>query len=175
MKAQDHSAARQMPVRLGPVVPYHSSTVTGNFTFVRILGTNGECDSAAGGELRGYDHFARRACSHEIVQNAVRDRFIERALVSIRGQIKLERLAFHTEPVGDVIDIDPGKIRLARDWTNRSEIVRFKMYPVIATRWVRKSLEARLGGRGGQSHFASSEKCQSTCAFSFCHGDIKFA
>jgi hypothetical protein len=143
---------------------------------VRILRANSECDSAAGGELRGYDRLARSACFYEIIEDAVGYCFVKGALVSIRSQIKLERLAFDTETVRHVIDIDPREIRLTRDWANRSEIVRFKMYPVIpARRGVRKSLKARIGRRNRQSHFASSEKCQSTCAFSFCHGDIKFA
>jgi len=48
------------------------------------------------------------------------------------------------------------------------------MYPVIPTgRRIRESLEPRLGRRGGQSRFISSEKRQSTCAFCFCHGDSK--
>ncbi len=114
--------------------------------FVRILGANSECNSAASGELRDHNCLAWRACFYEIVQDAVCDRFIEGALIPIRSQIKLERLAFDTEAVWHVIDIDPREIRLAGNRTNRSEIIRFKMYPVIPTRrGIRKSLQPRLG------------------------------
>ena len=104
----------------------------GRFRFVRILGTDRERNSAPRGKLRGHDRFARRTCFHKIVQNAVRDRFIKRALVPIRREIKLERLAFDAKTVRHVIDVDPGKIGLARDWANRSEIIRFEMNPIIA-------------------------------------------
>jgi hypothetical protein len=123
-----------------------SSAVSIDFAFVRILRTDGECDSATRGELRGYGCLARRACFYEMVKNPVGHRFIERGLVSIRGKIKLQRFAFDAETVRHVIDIDSGEIRLTRDWANRSEIIGFKMNPVIpARRGVRKSLEARLG------------------------------
>ena len=127
---------------------------------VWVLGANSERDSAASRELCGHNCLARRACFYEIVQDAVRDRFIEGALIPIRSQIKLERLAFDAETVRDVIDINPGKVRLARDWTNRSEVVGFEMNPVIAA-WhgILESLQPRLGRRGGQSHFAPSEEC----------------
>ncbi len=114
--------------------------------FVGILCADGERDAAASGELRGHDRLARRACFYEIVQNAVRYRFVEGALVSIGSKIKLKRLALDTESVGHVVDVDPGKIWLASDWANRSEIVRFEMNPVIPTRrriW--ESLEPRFG------------------------------
>ena len=113
--------------------------------FVRVLGTDGERDSAPGGKLRGHDRLARCTCFYEIVQNAVRYCFVEGALVPIRSEIKLERLAFDAKTIRNVIDVDPGKIRLARDWANRSEIVRFEMNPVIPPgRGIWKSLETRL-------------------------------
>ena len=119
------------------------------FAFVGILGTHRERDSAACGELRCDDCLARRACVHEIVENTVRDRFIERALIPIRGEIKLERFALDAQAVRHIIDIDPGEVRLARDRTNGSEIIRFKMNPVIPPRRIWESLEPRLRGRRG--------------------------
>ncbi len=127
---------------------------------VRILGANSQSDSAARGELRSHDCFTWCTGLNEIVQNAVRDRFVERALVPIRRQIKFQGLALDAETVGYVVDVDPGKIRLTGNRTNRSEIIRFKMDPVIpAGRWIWKRLEARLGRGSGQLCFASSEKC----------------
>ena len=116
--------------------------------------------------MRGHDRFARSACFHKIVKNAVRDRFVKRALIPIRSEIKLERLTFDAKAVRHVIDIDSGKIRLTCDWTNRSEIVRFEMNSVIPTgRGIRESLEPGLGRRGGQLRFASSEKGQPGCFY----------
>ena len=82
--------------------------------------------------MRGHDRFARRARFYEIVQNAVRDGFVERMLVSIRRKIKFERFAFDAEMVRHVINVDPGEIWLARDRANGSKIVRFEMNPIIA-------------------------------------------
>src|SRR5438034_8757473 len=104
---------------------------------VRILGTNSERDSATCGELCRDDRLARRARFDEIVKNPIRDGFVEGALVSIRGQIKFQGLAFDAETVGHVIDVDAGKIGLPCYRTDGSEIVSFKMDPVIpAGRWV---------------------------------------
>ena len=83
-----------------------------------MLGTHGERDTATRGELCGHDRFPRRACFYEIVQNTVRDRFVEGALVPIRREIKFERFAFDAQAVGHIIDVDPGEIGLARDWAN---------------------------------------------------------
>ena len=57
---------------------------------VRIFGAHCKRDSAARGELRGHDRLARRTGFHEIVENAVCDGFIERALVAIRGEIEFQ-------------------------------------------------------------------------------------
>jgi hypothetical protein len=122
-------------------VPLQFIAGVGNFS-IGIFGPDGECDSAAGGELCGYVRLARRAGFHEIFQNAVRYRFVKRALIPIRSEIKFERLAFDAQAIRDVIDVDSRKIRLAGNWANRSEIVRFEMNPVIAAgRGIRKSLE----------------------------------
>ncbi len=123
---------------------------------VRIFSAHGECDSAARRELRVHNCLARRACLDEIVENAIRDRFIERALVSIRGKVKFERLAFDTEPVRYVIDLDPGKIGLTRYRANGSEIIRFEVNPVISAGWIRKSLKSRFC-RMYQQSFVSLE------------------
>jgi len=126
---------------------------------VRVIGAHSERNSAARGELRGHDRFARGAGFHEIVQDAICDCFVERALVPIGCQIKFQGLALDAETVRHVIDVDAGKIRLTGDRTNRSEIIGFKMDPVIpAGRWIWKSLKARLRGRRRNSRVASPEQ-----------------
>ena len=126
---------------------------------VRILGANSEGNAAARGKLRGQDRFARCARFDEIVKDAVCDSFVERVLVPIRCQIKFQRLTFDAETIGYVIDIDPGKVGLTCDRANGSEIIRFKMDPVIpARRRIWKSLEPRLRRRGGEFRLASPEQ-----------------
>ncbi len=129
--------------------------VAANFTFVWVLRTNRKGDSAARGELGGDDHLTRRAGFHEIVQDAVRDCFVERVLVSVRRQIKLKRLAFDAEMVGHVIDVDLGEIRLAGHRTDGSKIVCLKMNPVIAVGCgILEGLKPRFCGRNRQFRFA---------------------
>ena len=80
-----------------------------------MFGANRQRDAAARGKLRRHDRFARRAGAHEIVEDAVRDRFVEGALVAIGGEIKLERFAFDAKTIRHVVDVDPGEIGLAGD------------------------------------------------------------
>ena len=112
--------------------------------FIWVLGTHGKSNSAPGGKLRGHDRLAWRACFYEIVENAVRYCFVEGAFIPIRREIKLKRFAFDAKSIRNIIDIDSGKIRLPRDWANRSEIVRFKVNLVIAARGIWKGLKPRL-------------------------------
>ena len=141
---------------------------------IRILDAYCECDSTASRELRRNHSLSWRARFHKIVQNPVGYCFIEGVLIPIRSKVKLERLTLHAETVRHVINIYPGKIGLPCHGTNGSEIVRFKMDPIIpARRGIPEGLKARLCGRSGNSHFASSEKCQLACAFRFCHGGVK--
>jgi hypothetical protein len=171
---REYASAIQIDRRLGDSAAL-SSAVPTDFAFVWIFGTHCESDSTARGELRGHDRFARSACFHKIVQDAVRYCFVEGALIPIRSEIKLERLTFDAKAVREVIDVDPGEIGLAGDWANRSEIVSLKMNPVIPTRsGIRESLEPGLGRGGWNFCCASSENCQSSCTTSyFWHSNIK--
>ena len=126
----------------------------------RILNANCERDSTARGESRGHDGLARCAGFHKIVENAVRDGFVERALIAIRGQIKLKRFAFDAETVGHVIDVDPREVRLACNRTDGSKVIRFKMNPVISFRsGIGKRLQTRFGWRRGKFRVAVPEQC----------------
>jgi Family of unknown function (DUF6572) len=146
----------------GRAIP--SSAIAANSGFVREIRADRERDSAARGELCGHHRLARRACFYEIVQNAVRHRFVERALVPIRGQIKLERLAFDAEAVRHIIDVDPGKIGLARDRTNGSEIVRFEVDPIVSSwRRIPECFQARFRRRSRNFRLASPEQRQARC------------
>lgn len=124
-----------------------SSAIAASFRiFIRIFGPHRECDAAASGKLRCNNRFARGARLHEIVQNPIRDCFVEGALVSIGGEIKLERLTFDAKPVWHIVDIDPGEVGLAGHRAKRCEIVSLKMNPIISSRRVRESFQLRFGG-----------------------------
>ena len=119
----------------------------GSNALVRIFGAHCQRDSAARGELRGDDYLARGAGFDEIVEDAVCDRFVECTLVTIGGEIEFQRLALDTKAIGNVIDIDPGKIGLTGYGTNGSEIICFEMDAVISLRSrIRKRLQAGLSG-----------------------------
>jgi len=59
-----------------------------------------------------------------------------------------------------IIDVEPGKIWLACDRSNGSEIIGFKVNPISPARWIGKSFKARHGWRGWQFRFASAEQSQ---------------
>jgi len=125
---------------------------------VRILGSHGERDSAARGELRGDDYLAWRARLDKIVQNPICDRFVESALIAIRREIEFQRFTLDAEAVGHIIDVNPCEIRLPCHRTNRSEIVCLEMNPVIAVRrWIWERFETRVGRRCRQFRVASPE------------------
>ena len=113
---------------------------------VRILGADGERDSAARGELRSDDHLARGAGFDEIVENSVCYCFIKRVHIAIRREIKFQRFALDTETIGHVIDVDSSKIGLTGYRANGSEIIRFEVNVVIAARrWIWECLKPCLG------------------------------
>src|SRR5712691_1042591 len=115
--------------------PRVSSAIAANSLriFVRILGPDGESDASARGKLRGHYGLARRTRFHKVIEDAVGYRFVKCPLVAIRGEIKLERLAFNAETVRHVVEVDPGEIGLAGHRAKRSEIVGLKMNPIISS------------------------------------------
>jgi hypothetical protein len=81
---------------------------------LRILDIHVRADSAAGGEGGGDFHRARLRRSDQVVQNAVRYVFVERAFAAIALQVKLERLELEAQAVGHVADRQRAEIGLAR-------------------------------------------------------------
>jgi len=138
-------------------------------SFIRIFGAHGDRDPAARRKLRGHDCLTRRAGLHEIVENAVRNRFIEGALAPIRGKIKFERLAFNAQTIRHIIDVDSGEVCLPGHRTKRGKIIGLKMDAVVSPCRIRKSLEARFRRRGRQLRFAAAEQCQLTALFNLGH------
>jgi hypothetical protein len=128
-----------------------SSTIAtnclGRRSFVRVFRADRERDSATRRKLRSNSGFTRRTGFDEIVQNPVRHGFIEGAIVAIRCQIKLERLALDAKPIWHIIDVDPGKIRLTGDRTEAREIVGLKVNVIMSARRIWKCLEPCLGRR----------------------------
>jgi len=89
-------------------------------------------NAAAHVEVADNGHFSRAACSNEIVENLVDDRFVISAFIAIGPQIKLQRLELDTEFIGNVIDSDGGKIRLTGARAHAGEFGAFHVDFVIA-------------------------------------------
>ena len=123
-----------------------------------MLGTNGQGDPAARREFRGHDRFTRRACAHEIIENPVRDRLVESALVAIGSEVELQRLALDAKRIGDVFDGDLREIHLAGDRAERGEIRGLKSNAVLSPRWIWKRLEPcfRWGEEGNRASLLPS-------------------
>src|SRR4051812_21337082 len=88
------------------------------------------------------------------------DRFVERFLVAVGSEIKFQRLALHAGLRWNVIDLDPGKVRLSRDRTERSEIVRLEMDHIVAPGRIRECLEPGFCRGGGNARLAAAEESQ---------------
>src|SRR5262249_3977432 len=116
---QGEDEAREGPQ--GPEEAQVANTNTNSRTLVEspssksalhVLGDDGRRDAAADVE-RGIDTGAARADRrHQIVQDAVGDRFVERALVAVRPEIELPGFELDAERVGHVFDADSGEVRL---------------------------------------------------------------
>jgi hypothetical protein len=79
-----------------------------------ILGGHRRVNAAADVEITDDGHRFGAAGLHEIVQNLVNDRFMERPFVTIRPKVKLERFELHAQVRRHITNPDGGKIRLSR-------------------------------------------------------------
>src|SRR5215468_6078468 len=124
----------------------------------RMFRAYAEGDASTSGELGRNYGMTRCAGGNEIIQNAIGHCFVERADVSIGLQIKLERLAFNADPVGNVIDFNSGEISLAGHGTKRREIIGFKMNMILPSSRVWKRLQFCLFGRSWNSGCGSTKE-----------------
>ena len=74
-------------------------------------------DPAARRERTDKRHGAGRSDRNQIVQNLIRDRFVERPVISILLKVHFQRLEFITKLIGDVGQRQCTKVRLAGFWT----------------------------------------------------------
>ncbi len=106
----------------------------GFFGFAVVFGCDGGMDAAAHEELAGHLHPPRLAGGHQVVQNLVDHRLVERPLIPVRPQIQLERLQLDTLVIGHVMDFDMGEIRLAGARTQAGELRALHIDLVIPVR-----------------------------------------
>ena len=114
---------------------------------------DGDCGPDATTRCESGDdlHPTGRRDFHEIVENAVRDIFIERADVPVRLEIHLQRFQFETNLVGDVADRQCAEIRLAGFGAQGRELRADRFHHVIAVR--ERVLEGfQQIGRHGRRH-----------------------
>ena len=74
----------------------------------------------------GFDsHSPRRKRPHEIVEDGVRDGFVERAFIAERPDVHLEAFEFDEKFVGHIGDANRREIRLTGDRTQTGQFVGF--------------------------------------------------
>ena len=109
--------------------------IAGSSLFLRALagvgGFDGNADAASGSELAVDGHGAWSAGSNEVVENAVCDLFVERAVVSERGEVELQRLGLDAELVRNILNLDGCEVRLSSDGAKGSEVIHSKLDQVI--------------------------------------------
>lgn len=76
----------------------------------------------AGCKRRHQGHLPRFDETHEVIQNAVRDVFVENAFVAKLLQVHLEALEFNAKRIGYIRESQGAEVGLARSGTNRREL-----------------------------------------------------
>lgn len=130
---------------------------------------DGKSDSTTRRKGRGHDRFSRGTRFKKIVENPIRHRLIESAIIAERSQVKFQRFAFDTPLGRNVVDLDFGEIGLSGYGTQGSEIVCLEMDPEIATSGISERFQCRRFRRYRHGGMAVPEKSEIT-AFSFPHG-----
>src|SRR5581483_1764277 len=88
---------------------------------------------------------ARAQGRDQVVEDAVGDGLVERALVPVAPQIELEALQLYALPVRNIDDADGGEVRLAGHRTHAGELGTVEADFVIAARtWIREGRERPL-------------------------------
>jgi hypothetical protein len=97
-----------------------------------VLAGDGRGDAAARRERADDPAAARLAGGHEVVEQAVDDRFVERTLVAIALQVELEGLQLHAAGGRGVGEGDGAEVRLARLGAQAGELGADDLDGVIA-------------------------------------------
>src|SRR5262249_7793071 len=106
-------------------------------------------DSAAHGEIANDFHASRLGRGAQVVEDAVRDRLVEGALVAVAPQVELERLELDTKLIRHVLDPDAREVGLPRERAKARELRTIELDQVVPLRpGVGEGLEV-LGGLGG--------------------------
>src|SRR5256714_1306955 len=114
-----------------------------------MLGNDARMDAAAHVEARFQPHEAWPRRAHEVIEDAIGDRLVKRALVAIRPDIELERLELHACAIGNVIERERGKVGLSRHRADAAELRNLHVDPVVALwRGIWKRLQPLAGARG---------------------------
>jgi hypothetical protein len=79
-------------------------------------------DAATNRKVADNGHAPRLTGGDEIVEDLIRDIFVENAFVAEFDQVVFQCLQFDTEPVGDVLDANLTEIRKPSFRTNRCEL-----------------------------------------------------
>jgi hypothetical protein len=99
-----------------------------------VLDDDRRRDAAADIESSFDADAARGHGGHQIVEDAVRDGLVERALVAIRPQVDLPRLQLDAQPIGHVLHPDRREVRLSRLGAKAGELRAVEPDEVVALR-----------------------------------------
>ena len=94
-----------------------------DFNCLAVLDGDVGGDSAPGGEAAFHDHLLGRAGRNQVVEDLVRRRLVEDALIAIREHVVFQRLELDAGLVGRVRDDDLAEVRQAGFRTHRRELV----------------------------------------------------
>ena len=79
-------------------------------------------------------HLPGLGCFHEIIQNSVGHRLVERPFITVTPEIKLEALELHAELIRNIADADRREIRLAGLRAKAGEFRTFEVDIVVPPR-----------------------------------------
>ena len=89
-------------------------------------------------------------CDH-VIEDLIRNRFMESALISVGPKIKFEGLTFDALLIGDVLQLETGEIGLSGHRTKASELGTIEVddkIPAWLGIWECFEISTRTGGHG---------------------------
>ena len=87
-----------------------------------MLSNDGRENAPAHVELGGQAHESWSRSSDQIIENLIRNRLVKRTLVTVRPDIQLEALEFYAFAIGNIIEVQSGKIGLTGFGTKAGEL-----------------------------------------------------
>ena len=91
-------------------------------------------DTTANVELGSQPHEMRITGGNKIIKYLICHGFVKGAFVPVRPDVEFEGFQFDTAFIGDVFEVQCGKVRLPRFLSNTGELRRIDAYSIVAAR-----------------------------------------